>query len=142
MNCLGVHRSPLACSRTPIAGGGIVRVLPRACAPALLLLALGGTALAQSLVYTFQGSTSGFGFSVAAAGNVNGDGKPDFVVGQLNSAGVGSATVYSGATGCVIHTLSDNTVNTGFGFTVATLGDINGDGRSEIVVGAPGARDP
>ncbi len=84
-----------------------------------------------------------FGYSVSSAGDVNGDGFSDVIIGSINNdAGgmdAGRAYVYFGAANM------DNTadwISTGeasedqFGSSVASVGDINGDGFGDIIVGA------
>jgi len=75
-----------------------------------------------------------FGYSVASAGDVNGDGRADFIVGD--PANNGSAYVYSGANGSLLFQKSGAPLD-GFGFSVASVGDVNGDGRSDFIIGAP-----
>lgn len=79
-----------------------------------------------SLLYQKNGDSSydSFGSSVAGAGDVNGDGTPDFII-----AGGGSAYVYSGTTGNLIYQ-KDST-----GGPVAGIGDLNGDNHSDFIVG-------
>ncbi len=109
--------------------------------PGLLLL----TPLAaaqQAPLYTVPSETGdvAFGTHVAAAGDVNGDGVPDLVVGAPNSLGQrGKARVVSGADGSVIFAYA-NTGPVGkagdwFGSSVAGCGDLDGDGRAEFAIG-------
>ena len=81
---------------------------------------------------------NGFGRAVAGAGDVNGDGYPDAIVGAYNSA---TAYVFlGGATG--LTTTPAATLSGGgsqFGIAVDGAGDTNGDGYGDVVVGAPGA---
>ncbi len=87
-----------------------------------------------------------FGHSVSGAGDVNNDGYADVVVGAIGEErpsspwGAGCAYVFSGGTGDVLHVLfSPNECAGGFfGHSVAGMGDVNGDGRPEVVVGACG----
>jgi len=86
---------------------------------------------------------AGFGVSLAV-GDVNGDGLGEIVVGangeQVGAdAGPGRAYVFSGASGTHLLTLDTPNPQAGanFGGSVA-VGDVNGDGMGEIVVGAMG----
>jgi hypothetical protein len=89
------------------------------------------------------------GWSVAAAGDVNGDGIPDVIVGtphhvvQLDHEAifnVGRTFVFSGASDTVLLTLDNPTSeeNARAGFAVVSLGDVNADGVPDVLVGAPG----
>lgn len=85
-----------------------------------------------------------FGSSVAGVPDVDGDGRGDFVAGAWREDppgapdDAGRAYVFSGATGALLHTLaSPNQETSGyFGFSVAGVPDVTGDGRGDIVVGA------
>ncbi len=85
-------------------------------------------------VLTFDGVAPGqVGRSVANAGDVDGDGVPDYVLG-----GSQTARVHSGASGALVHSLlPPSPLASGYGTSVAGVGDLDGDGRSEFVVGAP-----
>ncbi len=80
---------------------------------------------------------NGFGRAVAGAGDVNGDGYPDVIVGAFNSS---TAYVFFGsATG--LGTVPDVTITgTGsqFGASVDGVGDVNGDGFGDVLIGASG----
>ncbi len=83
-----------------------------------------------------------FGASVSGVGDVNGDGVPDVAVGSPSPYGpaTGYVAVYSGADGALIQlsrviTLNEIALPQPFGDTVAGLGDIDGDGLAEYLVG-------
>ena len=85
-----------------------------------------------------------FGWSVSSAGDVNGDGYGDIVVGAKyydNGLGYeGRAFVYLGsATGLGDNpawTAESNQAGANFGYSVSFAGDVNGDGYGDVVVGA------
>jgi uncharacterized repeat protein (TIGR01451 family) len=86
-----------------------------------------------------------FGYSVSGAGDVNGDGYADVIVGaRLFSNGhidEGAAFVYlGGATGLAITPVSQvesDQASALFGTSVSAAGDVNGDGLADVIVGAP-----
>ena len=79
-----------------------------------------------------------FGCAVAAAGDVNLDGVPDLLIGAFNHESSGQAFVFSGKDGKFLYTLQvpQRQLGAGFGWSVASLGDLNGDGIPELIVGA------
>jgi hypothetical protein len=104
-----------------------------------------GVAFDQSVDATLRGQVNGdfFGYSVSSAGDTNGDGFADVLVGAfLHGSGAGSAYVFLGGSGAFDAT-ADGTVsgvaaNDWLGISVASAGDVNGDGFADIVVGAEG----
>ncbi|RMG15688.1 MAG: hypothetical protein D6729_12165 [Deltaproteobacteria bacterium] len=85
-----------------------------------------------------------FGCSVASAGDVDGDGYTDVVVGACGysngEAGEGAAYLYRGsATG--LSTVPDAAIESNQSGArlgpVASAGDVNGDGYADVIVGAP-----
>jgi FG-GAP repeat len=97
-----------------------------------------------SILYAFTGDAAGdgCGSSVAPAGDVDGDGTKDVVVGHYGAPGgtyAGRVRVYSGATGAVLFTLQGSAAGDQFGASVDGAGDVNADGFADVIVGAPGA---
>jgi hypothetical protein len=98
------------------------------------------------LLYTLESPQpqyiGGLGCSVAGAGDVNGDGCGDVVVGahreDTDSLAAGRAYVYGGQTGGVLHTLEspDPESYGDFGCSVSAAGDTDDDGYDDIIVGA------
>jgi hypothetical protein len=90
-------------------------------------------------------STAGFGWSVSAAGDVNGDGFGDIVVGAPNLIGPevyeGAAIVFLGSTdGPVLppHAVVQSDLAYAYlGTSVSGAGDVNGDGFADVIAGAP-----
>ncbi len=69
---------------------------------------------------------------VAAAGDVDADGLDDLVLGD---PGTGSASVWSVATDAFVYQVFAEPPSIGFGAAVSGVGDANGDGFDDIVVG-------
>ena len=114
-------------------------------------------ALAPAMGFRLDGAAAldQSGRSVASAGDVNGDGFDDLVIGALfadpNGSSSGSAyVVFGSATGPGTPDLGALTLAQGFrldgfdgedqaGISVASAGDVNGDGFDDLVIGANGA---
>jgi len=85
-----------------------------------------------------------FGISVSSAGDVNGDGYSDVIVGALyydnGQSNEGRAFIYHGASSGISSTasttLESNQASAEFGISVSSAGDVNGDGYSDVIVGA------
>jgi hypothetical protein len=92
---------------------------------------------------TSLGANGYIGRSVAAAGDMNGDGVPDVITGAEgdDTAGgnAGSVLAFSGADGSLIWRFVDSSpINSAdLGASVAATGDLNGDGITEVLAGAP-----
>ncbi len=103
--------------------------------------------------FTINGveADDGTGFSVSAAGDVNGDGIDDLIIGEPggsatsnesyvvfgSDAGFGATLDLSslnGSNGFVMHGI---TVGDRSGYQVSGAGDVNGDGFADIIIGAP-----
>ncbi len=106
--------------------------------------------------FRLNGENSGdqSGTSVASAGDVNGDGFDDLIVGAINADSNGtdfgaSYVVFGRAGFAASIDLSSLDGNTGFrlsgeyssetGRSVASAGDVNGDGFGDLIIGAPKA---
>ncbi len=91
----------------------------------------------QTILTEFLAPSGVTGFYVCnGAGDVNGDGFQDIVVGGPGYFTNEIAKVYSGANYSVLYSLAASGTGTSFGSDVAGLGDVNGDGKSEFLIGA------
>ncbi|MEL6789220.1 MAG: choice-of-anchor Q domain-containing protein [Pseudomonadota bacterium] len=107
--------------------------------------------------FALSGSTflDGAGVSVANAGDVNGDGLDDVIIGatgaDINGANAGAAYVLFGSDDGFAADIDLGTLDGGDGFVIAGLsagdslggavsglGDVNGDGLDDLLVGAGG----
>jgi hypothetical protein len=110
---------------------------------------------AEGVVISGLANGDTLGFSVAGAGDLNNDGYADFVVGApgADPNGDRSGTAYvvfgtaSGLPGAIDLGALDGTngfrlhgtgFNAGVGYSAAAVGDFNGDGIGDLVVGSPG----
>lgn len=87
----------------------------------------------------FSLAASELGHAVAEAGDVDADGTSDIVAGAPAFSGTGAIRVWSGRTGAELLAVSGTQPNGRFGHAVAGAGDVNGDGRSDLLVGAYGS---
>ena len=115
-----------------------------------IALATGG------FVINGQAAGDNSGVSVAGAGDVNGDGLDDLIIGanfadsngldytgrsylvfgKTGSTAVDLSAVAGGVGGFVIN---GQAINDGSGLSVSAAGDVNGDGLADLIVGASGA---
>jgi len=97
------------------------------------------------ILFSYQGSVSWqmVGRTVAHAGDLNGDGVPDVLVGAPTfyptfAVSGGFVTAYSGATGGALYSVSPNPAGgDGFGISLDGGRDVTGDGIPDFIVGAP-----
>ena len=88
------------------------------------------------LLWKQTGPSGGrLGLGIEAAGDVNLDRVPDVIA---SAPGAGKAYVYSGKDGRLLLTLGSGDQSESFGRHVSGTGDVNGDGHSDLIVGAPG----
>jgi hypothetical protein len=92
-------------------------------------------------------ANASFGVSVAGAGDVNGDGYDDIIIGAYShdtpNPDAGKAYLYLGSsfglqTSPSWTSMGDNQTFARFGCSVASAGDVNGDGYGDIIIGAHG----
>jgi hypothetical protein len=82
-----------------------------------------------------------FGQDVAGVPDLDGDAVPDLLVGASGEYGyTGRVYVFSGATGALrfAHASPNAQFGNRFGETIAGVRDVDGDGRGDLLVGAPG----
>lgn len=89
----------------------------------------------ETLELSFEIS-EGFPHALDNAGDVDGDGHDDLIVGS-HVTFPGRAYIYSGATGALLHALVGAHPQDEFGFSVAGIGDVDGDLVPDVAVGAP-----
>jgi hypothetical protein len=84
-----------------------------------------------------------YGKTLASVGDVDGDGRTDFVIGaptgppQLGNPPPCHVYLVSGSTGTILHDWVQAGGWSQFGDSVSAIGDVDGDGITDVVVGAP-----
>jgi hypothetical protein len=72
-----------------------------------------------------------FGWSAAALGDVDGDGRPDFAIGTRSG---GLVSAYSSTSGALLFRAHGGS---SFGIRLAPIGDVDRDGQADLLVGEP-----
>ncbi len=98
------------------------------------------------VIITGESADDDFGWHLAPAGDVNGDGEPDLIVGAPSNDAVagfsGRAYLFHGPLPATINAadadaiISAQAFGDNLGFAVASGGDVNGDGFDDLIVGA------
>ncbi len=115
-------------------GGGITR-------PGAVTITRGGDG---ALVRLLEGESPHdlFGWSLDRVPDVDGDGVLELVVGAPGCDGAasnaGAVYLYSGASQTLLWKRDGVEVDGAFGYTVRGIGDLDGDGRGDIVASGPG----
>ncbi|MBI1853024.1 MAG: FG-GAP repeat protein [Planctomycetes bacterium] len=84
-----------------------------------------------------------FGAALAAAGDADGDGSPDFVVGAPGASrngfqGAGYSRLVNAQTRATVWEIAGASSNERLGSAIARIGDLDGDGVADFAIGAPG----
>jgi tetratricopeptide repeat protein/VCBS repeat protein/FG-GAP repeat protein len=91
-------------------------------------------------LFTFTGETAGegLGTSPSVAGDVDGDGHADLIIGawqySREATSGGRAYLYSGKDGRLMKTYTCRIPGDTFGFDAVTLGDVDGDGTVDFLI--------
>jgi hypothetical protein len=132
-----------------VGAGNAYIVFGKTDASAINLFDLEQTNNTQGYVIKGEAKDDELGFSVRSAGDVNGDGLADVIVGTpYNSANAGAAYVVFGKKDGGNVDLSNLPAENGFtfrgladeyaGYSVSSAGDVNGDGLADLIVGTAG----
>lgn len=93
-----------------------------------------------TVMYQLVGGTTAndqFGYAVGGGYDVNGDGVNDIAVGaygdDTSALNAGAIRVFSGANGALLYSVYGDTAQDHLGNAVALIGDVNGDGRADLL---------
>lgn len=105
----------------------------------------GGLSAAPEWVFEGGQANAGLGCSVSSAGDINGDGYSDIIIGangyDNDQTNEGRAYVYFGSADSItatnVWTSENDQANSQYGYSVTNAGDVNGDGFGDLAIGAP-----
>ncbi|MFO0559037.1 MAG: FG-GAP-like repeat-containing protein [Polyangiales bacterium] len=94
---------------------------------------------ADRLSIAGPGGAGRFGERVVSAGDMDGDGLPELAVSTTRATGRVFIFSWRRTAFVLVSTQTDSAASTLFGASLASAGDIDGDGYGELLVGAPNA---
>lgn len=109
---------------------------------ASVLLATTAAGQARTIVRADGNPNSYMGASDVVLGDVDGDGRSDWLAGASSDGAVGSATIRSGLDGGELRRHDGESSGGLMGYAVELLGDVDGDGVADYVVSSPFYFDP
>jgi len=112
-----------------------------------LVYVISGADLSTIRLHAGEGFFDHLGTSVTATGDIDGDGVADYLLGAPDSnprglPDVGSAFLYSGATGALIRRIDGDLRDDRLGSAIDGIEDANGDGIPDLLIGAKGVDAP
>jgi len=97
-------------------------------------------------LYEFSDPATSYGAAASGAGDVNDDGFDDFMISDYRYTEApdisGRVWVHSGFDGSVLLDLKEAGHGGEFGYDLAPAGDVDGDGRDDLIIGTPNGFSP